>query len=104
MHGPLTVDQANAVFDILVERAGAPEHLRAEFVHHQTDRHCREFRFQGLLGLGGKFYRDRWLWQVFCYPEDATAERCRVVAVTNAALSGLRATYAALDAAMAEEA
>nr|WP_221374497.1 hypothetical protein [Actinoplanes polyasparticus] len=100
MAEPLTSEQANAVYDILVEHCGADDsdgpHLlmtsRGEFIFHQTDRVEREYRFQGALGFGGKFRRGGWSdrWSVDCYSEDLTAERGQMIGVTNAALRQLQ--------------
>jgi hypothetical protein len=95
----MTEEQANAVFDVLVERAGAREDMRDEFVFHLT-RGCEEFRFQGALGFGGKLYVEPRRWRVSCYREDETPERVEAIWVTNAALDGLRASFVALDAAL----
>ena len=85
----LSLEDAQAVFDILVEEAGASPGLRDDFVFHQR-RGCREFRFQGKLGFGGKF----WNWRgvrlhVNCYPEDLTDERAEIIQRTDARLNQL---------------
>jgi hypothetical protein len=100
---PLTVAQANAVYDILVKHAGASDALigesrdapvppRAEFVFQQTRQYCAEYRSQGELGFGGKFwhYRDRWY--VTAYPEHVKTrpELQDRIDATNTALSALR--------------
>jgi hypothetical protein len=94
---PLTADQANAIYDVLVEHAGASEHAREEFVLTQTDRHVTEYRFQGALGFGGKFWRTTGLrredpdlkWSVSAYPEDMSPERQQVIDAVNRALAAL---------------
>ena len=49
-----------------------------------------EWRFQGLLGFGGKVRSDESkLFWVDCYPEDATEERKAIVERANAALKAL---------------
>jgi hypothetical protein len=86
----MTEEQANAVYTVLVEHAGAVEDMRDEFVFHLT-RGCEEFRFQGSLGFGGKLYVERRRWRVSCYREDETPARVEAIQVTNAALDELRA-------------
>jgi hypothetical protein len=88
MTTPFTADQANAIWDVLVEHAGAVEDQREQFVSVQTYSHCAEYRFGGELGFGGKFWSQRW--DVTCYSEDQTAERQAIIAATNAALAALR--------------
>lgn len=97
----LPADVANAIFDILVERAGASESMRDEFVYQQMGG-CREFRFQGSLGSGGKLYVEPNRWRVAAYPEDRTPQRDATIGETNAALAGLHASHVALAAALDE--
>lgn len=84
----LTTEQANAVYNALVQYAGASEHARPDFVFHQTDRHCPEYRFMGSLGLGGKFWNANGRWYVSAYPEDIARwpDITEMVNTTNAAL------------------
>jgi hypothetical protein len=96
---PLTVEQANAVYDILVRYAGASEHNRDDFVTIQTHQPCTEYRFMGSLGFGGKFWRNDGRWYVSAYPEDIAAqpERERAIRLTNGPLAGLKAASDALS-------
>lgn len=96
---PMGEQTALAVYDALVELAGAHESGRDEFVHHQTDRVCAEHRFGGLLGSGGKFRRNvgrrpdgAWgeVWYVDGYPEDMTDDLRAVIARTKTELDALR--------------
>lgn len=96
---PLTEEQAYEVWAILERLAGASEGARSSFVHHQTEG-CTEFRFQGWLGFGGKFWNANDRWYVTAYPESVTPQREQVIGVTNAALDGLRASYEALAVAL----
>jgi len=87
---------ANQIYDVLVATCEAPESMRADFVHVQTTEFCKEWRFQGELGFGGKFWRGRhgWIfnrpnWFVNYYPEDRTPERDAMVEEANAALKYL---------------
>lgn len=86
----MTREQANAVWDILIREAGATtaESRRHEFVHLHTVEDCREYRFIGSLGHGGK-YRSRRN-KVDCYQEDETPERLVVIERTNKALEAVQ--------------
>ncbi len=95
---PLTHAQADAIWDVLVEHAGAdgtePEgrySARTHFVFAQTDRHVEEYRFGGALGPGGKFWRYAGAWYVTAYPEDIQArpERQQIIDDTNRVLAAL---------------
>lgn len=87
----LTDKSLDAVFDILVEECGAPSIMRQEFKANWPE--CVEYRFQGLLGFGGK------VWgpgvaipippKVTCYPEDRTARRDEMVRQANGRLAEL---------------
>lgn len=70
----LTEERANKIFDILVAEAGARENDRYDFVYHHCtcEYGCREYRFQGKLGFGGK-YRSTWNGVTY-YPENETPE------------------------------
>jgi hypothetical protein len=84
-------DLFSAVYSALVEKAGALESYRRDFIYHHTEAEhpCDEWRFQGKLGFGGKYWRrDN---QVSCYSEDSTPEREAIIVETNAALSSLNA-------------
>jgi len=82
-----------SVFDVLVREAGAMPTMRHAFIcanmgiPHDTP--CDEWRFQGSLGFGGKYWRKEN--RVTCYPEDETQERLETITATNAALSMLNA-------------
>lgn len=90
----MTKDEANAIYDILVRECGAAEGRdwsypsRAHFVFMLTrERPTDEYRFQGSLGFGGKFYpRDM---RVSCYREDETPEREEMIRRANDALRAL---------------
>lgn len=90
----MTVEEAKKVCDILVSLAGAdssPSLHRDLFILAQLGAvPCKEWRFQGSLGFGGKFYETPVRWYVDCYPEDLTPERDRVIQDTNKALEALR--------------
>ncbi len=97
---PLTTADAHAIWDVLVAHAGAngDNWERDSFVQHQTTTFEREWRFQGVLGFGGKFRRQRtWIgpelrerWYVDCYPEDLNDVRTAAIEATNTALAELQ--------------
>lgn len=87
---PLTKKTAAAVYDLLVKIGGAPESYRAHFIQHYTEPDpSREWRFQGLLGFGGKFYMDHDRFRVGCYREDDTDERTALIDEMNEKLGWL---------------
>lgn len=89
----LTVDQARAVYEVLVTEAGAQggEAARSFELHLSSDRPSQEWRFCGSLGFGGKF-RFPGL-RVDCYREDETDERLETIKRTNARLDDLAAQW-----------
>lgn len=92
----ITHEQADTIYSILVNEL----RLRDDEIDRQTfivavtsvDDPCREYRFGGALGFGGKFRnngnRDNTPY-VDCYPEDMTPERRDAIERTNAALRAL---------------
>lgn len=100
MYLPLDNQTANEIYDILVSIAGAPEdHGRDDFVYHQTNEVCSEYRFQGKLGFGGKFWRNMGIrgdgtwgerWYVTYYSEDETNARLEITERVNKALWNLQ--------------
>lgn len=97
-HDDITIGQADAIYDVLVQHAEAREARRYEFIFHLT-RGCEEFRFMGSLGFGGKLYVEPGGWRVGAYPEDikAYSERQQVIDATNAALSQLYAAQGVIS-------
>jgi hypothetical protein len=81
----------NEVYDILMKQAGAIGGWQREsFVFHfMQSEPPREWRFQGLLGFGGKFWRNDGRIYVNCYSEDRTPARERMIEATNKALDEL---------------
>lgn len=85
------------IYDVLVEECGAHDSgdKRREFAFHFPA--CREFRFQGALGLGGKVWAEHhinvgeisttWKFTVTCYSEDGTPERRAMIERANARLA-----------------
>ena len=85
-------DLFSAIYSVLVEQAGAQEIMRNSFIYHHTESEfgpCDEWRFQGALGFGGKYWRREN--RVSCYREDETPERLEIIERTNEALSSLNA-------------
>ncbi len=80
----LTEEQANKVWDILIEVGGAikDEHWRDMFVRYATD-DLVEFSFQGYLGFGGKIYGGVRGVFVDCYHDEHTPERDRIITEIN---------------------
>ncbi|MEU0078430.1 hypothetical protein ABZY58_11085 [Micromonospora tulbaghiae] len=89
----LPADQAAAIYDVLIEHAGASPDGRAAFIDVQTGSQCDEYRFGGSLGFGGKLWIDQDGWRVSAYAEDIQRKPSirDTIAVTNAALATLRA-------------
>lgn len=84
----------NRLWTILVEEAGAHDTItdRYSFAVHFPQ--CREFRFSGKLGFGGKVWMNAnhdSAPYVNCYPEDMTPERREIIDRTNARLAELGA-------------
>jgi hypothetical protein len=79
---------ANSIYNLLIARVGASEKWRDDFVYHMLCGRTREYRFQGILGFGGKFYTDKW--RVSCYPEDETIERNKAIETVNIELKNLK--------------
>jgi hypothetical protein len=86
------------IYAVLVREAcgSSSQHLeQADFVHRcvswsQEDPYrTREYRFQGSLGSGGKFWLTPESFHVNTYPEEITAARAEIIRRTNAALAKL---------------
>jgi len=86
---------ANAIWDILVAECGLrdDQRNREHFVYNQTHEVVREWRFQGALGFGGKFWRSFGRWYVNNYREDETAERDAMIEKATARLTELKEKY-----------
>lgn len=79
------------IWTVLVDECGAPRDamMLRQFVDQWPA--CREFRFQGALGFGGKIWADRIqprMW-VSCYPEDRTPERDAMIDRANQRLDAI---------------
>ncbi len=92
---PMTAEQANAVFDILVADCGAGEANRYSFVYNIT-RGREEYRCCWALGFGGKFYPET-MTVGYCR-DNQTAERDEIEATVNVLLAGLADEWAQNEA------
>ena len=93
MRNDMTPQQIfNRIYDILCEHAGARDGdwQREGFVRlFAESAETTEWRFQGLLAFGGKFWRNDGRYYVTCYPEDETAARRDIVEKVNELLKEL---------------
>jgi hypothetical protein len=81
---------ASAVWEILVDECGAwnsDDSALRDFERHWPD--CREYRFQGRLGFGGKVWANVGQVYVTCYREDETPERAAMITRANVRLEAL---------------
>jgi len=81
----------HACWSILVQHTGVREDGREAFMQAALDpwRPFTEYRFQGSLGFGGKFWRYDGRLYCTCYPEDETKERLATIAKVNQLLAGI---------------
>ncbi len=90
-----------AIWDeVLVPTCAASNHPdeRASFVlaYLDPEHPATEFRFQGRLGFGGKFWLDdRLVGRVTCYREDETPENLAMIRQALAQLASLRSRFVA---------
>lgn len=86
---PMSEANAKAVYQILVEECGANVNDPIGFISEfSSDDPCREWRFQGSLGFGGKF---RYPYMtVDCYREDETDKRLKCIDAANKRLAELK--------------
>lgn len=82
--------EPNQVYDVLTGLLGAPERERASFICWWGDIQGKEYRFCGLLGFGGKFWRTNDAWYVNCYHENESPERIALIEEANTAIRKLR--------------
>jgi hypothetical protein len=78
---------ANEIYNVLVEECDAQEHDRESFCLNVAE-DCTEYRFEGNLGFGGKFW-DYGVWHVDCYPEDLTPQAAAIIERANDRLESL---------------
>jgi hypothetical protein len=91
---PINKETAEKIWAILVEDGGAwnPPGLRGHFerdsfVRYVTKENGVEWRFQGRLGFGGKFYNNMGMWYVNCYAENKNAETTAIINRINEKLA-----------------
>ncbi len=78
----------NKIYDILVGIGGAMDIERDTFVYaHMAKEPCKEWRFRGLFGFGGKYRSEKNT--VDCYREDETPELLEVIIKINLELKKL---------------
>ena len=84
----ILTEKANKIYDLLIEIGGANprDSDRADFIHThcESDYDCSEYRFQGHLGFGGKYWSGSN--RVSFYSEDVTADRIEIKEKLNKAL------------------
>ena len=89
----ISPEKANKIYDILVEECDAEvaEAEKRNFVYSQIKLSdgCREWRFVGRLGFGGKFWNNNDRWYVSCYREDETPDRLAMIEKVNKRLADL---------------
>jgi hypothetical protein len=83
----IPVDKAQKIYDLLVSLGGASENMRDSFIYHhcESEDGCGEWRFQGKLGFGGKYYSR--INKVDSYTEDRTQEVADIIEKLNILLS-----------------
>lgn len=88
-------------WDILVEHAGNRDDPanKETFIRYYLDDKFpgTEWRFQGDLGFGGKFWRDINHYRISYYSEDRTADRDAIVEKVNLLLKKLPYFYPSKD-------
>ncbi len=80
---------SDRVYTILIQETGASPEDRFSFRNWFENQEGFEYRFQGALGFGGKFWRNNGRFYVTCYRENETPERLAVIEKTNAALAAI---------------
>jgi hypothetical protein len=85
----MTKEKAIKVYDLLVNIGGANESERDDFIYHHSESKegCREWRFIGKLGFGGKYWSASN--RVDCYREDETPERIKLMEELNSELANI---------------
>lgn len=84
----LSEKEAIKIYDILQKYCGAIDYWRDNFIYVMSHDNVHEYRFQGSLGFGGKFWSDDW--KVSCYKEDETPERKTIIKIANKALKKIK--------------
>lgn len=83
----IPADKAQKIYDLLVSLGGASEMMRDSFIYHHCEAEygCGEWRFQGKLGYGGKYYSRTN--RVDSYIKDRTQEGEDIIEKLNILLS-----------------
>ena len=79
-------------YDLLIEHCGVRasyEPGKEVFTRYFIEEHGHEWRFQGSLGFGGKFWHRPSDWDINCYIEDMTPERRDTIKKVNLLLTEL---------------
>jgi hypothetical protein len=85
----MTQELAEAVYQVLVDTCRANSSGLSGFVYNFTSNDTgREWRFQGSLGFGGKFWYPEMA--VDCYLEDETPDRLASIDKANSMLYALK--------------
>jgi hypothetical protein len=88
MPNEISEQSARAICCILFLECGATDFMLESFVPMRNE--ITEYRFQGNLGFGGKFWNANNRWYVTCYSEDETPERKEMIRKANEKLAALR--------------
>lgn len=91
-HHTMTPETANKIYDVLLAECGpfpgyADRHTFVWSICDRSDEATQEYRFQGNLGFGGKFWATNSQFYVTCYAEDRTPERNEIIERVNKRLS-----------------
>lgn len=88
------IDFYGKAFDLLVEYCQVRSNTypgRDAFIDYYVNQGGTEWRFQGNLGYGGKFWRRHDGWDINAYQEDYTKERKAIIKKVNGLLKELAA-------------
>ena len=85
----ISPEKAQKIYDLLVSIGGASERMMDSFIYHhcESKEGCDEWRFQGKLGFGGKYYSERNV--VDCYTEDRNPTTIAIINELNDKLSDI---------------
>ena len=96
-------DIAEKIYYILVEHAGYydSESNKGQFVYHQSVKPskynqfggCTEYRFQGSLGMGGKFWNTNNKFYISSYTEDKGSKEAKIISNVNELLKPIYQEY-----------
>lgn len=75
------------IYDLLIEKANAPKSYKEDFINDFISSSCKEFRFQGKFGFGGKFRFKKN--RIDFYREDETAELVKLQEEINLEIENL---------------